>query len=87
MLFMIIVVRDCFEPNYIKLVGGINVASIFLDIVWIVYYKVKSMKLTLRIGGMEQISRCPLGGRQGTRAENVDCVLHIQSHLEGNLFY
>lgn len=40
MLFLIIVVRDCFEPTYIKLVGAINVTSILMDIVWIVYYKV-----------------------------------------------
>ena len=41
MLYLLIVCRDCFEPNYIKIVGGVTALSIVLDVVWISYYKVK----------------------------------------------
>jgi hypothetical protein len=43
-LYMILVVtfsRDCFEDLHLKITGGINVASILLDIIWLSFYSVK----------------------------------------------
>lgn len=36
---MLIVIHDCFEENFIKIVLGINVGSLVNDIVWLSYYK------------------------------------------------
>lgn len=40
MFYLLIVVRDCFEPTYIKIVGGVTILSVILDIIWICIYKV-----------------------------------------------
>ncbi|CAD8057689.1 unnamed protein product [Paramecium sonneborni] len=39
MLYLIIVIRDCFEPTYIKILIVLTVLSVVYDIVWISIYK------------------------------------------------
>ncbi|CAD8153042.1 unnamed protein product [Paramecium octaurelia] len=38
-LYLLIICRDCFTPEYLKIVGAITVFTIVLDIFWIAIYK------------------------------------------------
>lgn len=40
MFYLLIVCRDCFEENYIKVIGGLTIITIVYDIIWINFYKV-----------------------------------------------
>lgn len=65
MFYLLIVIRDCFEENYIKIVGGITVLTVINDIVWISFYKVYINIINkIRIGGVELIKLYLLGEKQ-----------------------
>lgn len=65
MFYLLIVIRDCFEENYIKIVGGITVLTVINDIVWISFYKVYINIINkIRIGGVELIKLYLHGEKQ-----------------------
>lgn len=75
---MIIIVRDCFEPTYIKLVGAINVVSIIMDFVWISFYKVLIGSICLEHVERNGQDAAELGRGRGPSVPHDNRVLHLQ---------
>ena len=59
-LLLLIILRDCFNENYLKTVFILNILTMIMDVVWLGIYKV-FFNIIPSIGGKHQIRHYLLG--------------------------